>query len=58
MPTVRKVVHDARPDDYRWRSIIEGIVKSEPFLMRTAPHKSDTVPTIAESGVKTATAQQ
>ena len=36
MPTVRKVVHNARADDYRWLSIIEGIVKSEPFLMRTA----------------------
>ena len=23
MPTVRKVVHNARADDYRWRSIIE-----------------------------------
>ena len=39
MPAVRKVVHDARKDDYRWRSIIGGIVKSEPFLMRTAPVK-------------------
>jgi len=37
MPTVRKVVHNARKDEYRWLSIIEGIVKSEPFLMRTAP---------------------
>jgi len=37
MPTVRKVVHNARADDYRWLSIIEGIVKSEPFLLRTAP---------------------
>ena len=39
MPAVRKVVHDAGKDDYRWRSIIDGIVKSEPFLMRTAPIK-------------------
>jgi hypothetical protein len=37
MPTVRKIVHDARADDYRWQSIIGGIVKSGPFLMRTAP---------------------
>ena len=58
MPTVREVVHNARADDYRWRSIIGGIVKSEPFLMRTAPPKSATIPTIAESGVKTATARQ
>ena len=58
MPTVRKVVHDAQSDDYRWRSIIEGIVKSKPFLMRTAPPMSDKLPTIASSGGKTATAQQ
>jgi hypothetical protein len=36
MPAVRKIVHDARKDDYRWQSIIGGIVKSEPFLMRKA----------------------
>jgi len=37
MPTVRKVVHNARKDDYRWQSIIGGIVKSQPFQMRTVP---------------------
>jgi hypothetical protein len=37
MPAVRKIVHDARPTDYRWQSIIVGIVRSEPFLKRTAP---------------------
>ncbi len=37
MPSVRKIVHDAQADDYRWQSIIGGIVKSEPFLMRAAP---------------------
>ncbi len=47
MPAVRKVVHDARADDYRWRSIIEGIVKSRPFLMRTAQPAPTSV---AQSG--------
>ena len=37
MPTVRKSCVMHATDDYRWQSIIEGIVKSEPFLMRTAP---------------------
>jgi hypothetical protein len=37
MPTVRQIVHDSSADDYRWRSIITGIVNSKPFLMRTAP---------------------
>jgi hypothetical protein len=43
MPTVRQIVHDAAPDDYRWRSIITGIVKSKPFLMRTAPQAPTSV---------------
>jgi hypothetical protein len=33
-PAVRRIVHDAAPSDYRWSSIILGIVKSPPFLMR------------------------
>jgi len=37
MPTVRGIVQSARADDYRWRSIISGIVRSDPFLMRAAP---------------------
>jgi hypothetical protein len=33
-PTVRAVVRDAAPADYRWSSIVLGIVKSLPFQMR------------------------
>ena len=36
MPTVRAIVRQAGADDYRWGSIIGGIVESRPFLMRTA----------------------
>ncbi len=36
-PAVRKIVHDAAAKDYRWSSIILGIVQSPGFLMRTAP---------------------
>ncbi|HEX2802250.1 MAG TPA: DUF1592 domain-containing protein, partial [Phenylobacterium sp.] len=37
MPTVRGIVQSARADDYRWRTIIGGIVRSDAFLMRAAP---------------------
>jgi hypothetical protein len=33
-PTVRRIVRDAAGDDYRWSSLIMGIVKSPTFLMR------------------------
>jgi mono/diheme cytochrome c family protein len=33
-PTVRKIVRDAAAEDYRWSSLILGIVKSPTFLMR------------------------
>jgi mono/diheme cytochrome c family protein len=35
-PTVRAIDRSAAPDDYRWSSIIQAIVKSAPFQMRTA----------------------
>jgi hypothetical protein len=34
MPTVRRIVSDARPDNYRFSALILGIVKSAPFQMR------------------------
>jgi hypothetical protein len=34
MPAVRRILRDAAPGDYRWSSIILGIVKSMPFQMR------------------------
>jgi hypothetical protein len=33
LPTVRIVVRDAAADDYRWSSLVLGIVKSRPFTM-------------------------
>jgi hypothetical protein len=36
MPAVRKVVQDARNKDYRFSSIVLGIVKSTPFQMKEA----------------------
>jgi hypothetical protein len=34
LPAVRKIVREAAPDNYRWASIIAGIIKSTPFQMR------------------------
>ena len=36
-PAVRKIIREAAPDDYRWSSIILGIVRSAPFQMRRSP---------------------
>ena len=33
-PAVRKIVREAAANDYRWSSIVLGIVKSNPFQMR------------------------
>jgi len=34
LPAVRRIVREAAPMDYRWSSIILGVVKSTPFQMR------------------------
>ncbi len=36
MPAVRQITHQAAVNDYRWSSIILGIVNSSPFQMRRA----------------------
>ena len=36
MPAVRTIMREAAPDNYRWSSLILGIVKSRPFQMRQA----------------------
>jgi hypothetical protein len=36
MPTVRQIVRDAAEDDYRFSSIVMGIVRSPAFQMRQA----------------------
>jgi hypothetical protein len=36
-PAVRKIVRGAAPGDYRWSSLISGIVQSTPFQMRRSP---------------------
>ena len=34
MPTVRRIVREAKTTDYRWSAVILGIIKSAPFQMR------------------------
>jgi Protein of unknown function (DUF1588)/Protein of unknown function (DUF1592)/Protein of unknown function (DUF1585) len=37
MPAIRKIVRDAASHDYRFSSILAGVVTSEPFRFSTAP---------------------
>jgi hypothetical protein len=41
MPAVRKIMREAAPDDFRWSSLILGIVQSTPFQMRRSPIGED-----------------
>lgn len=34
MPTVRAIARQAAPSNYRWSSLVLGVVKSTPFQMR------------------------
>ena len=36
-PAVRKITRDAAPGNYRWSSLVLGIVRSTPFQMRRSP---------------------
>jgi hypothetical protein len=36
MPAIRRMVREAAVNDYRWSSLIMGVVKSVPFQMRRA----------------------
>jgi hypothetical protein len=36
-PTLRRIVRDLEHDDYRWSSLVLGVVASDQFLMRRAP---------------------
>jgi hypothetical protein len=42
MPAVRKIVRDAAADDYRFSSIVRGVVESEQFRLRRAPQPEVT----------------
>ena len=41
MPSIRAIVHEAAHNDYRFSSLVMGIVKSAPFQMRRSQEKGD-----------------
>ena len=43
-PAVRKIVRDAEKDDYRFSSLILGIIESLPFQMRSTERKNSSAP--------------
>jgi hypothetical protein len=43
MPTIRKIVRDAAPNNYRFSSLVMGIVTSPPFQMNKV--QESTAPT-------------
>jgi mono/diheme cytochrome c family protein len=49
MPVVRKIVKNAARDDYRFASIISGIVESSLFQMRTRLEPSEPTNTVAQA---------
>ena len=46
-PAIRKIVRDARADEYRFSSIVMGIVNSMPFRMRSAAARGIGAPQAA-----------
>jgi Protein of unknown function (DUF1592)/Protein of unknown function (DUF1588)/Protein of unknown function (DUF1585)/Protein of unknown function (DUF1587)/Protein of unknown function (DUF1595)/Planctomycete cytochrome C len=48
-PAVRQIVRNAAPENYRWSSLILGIVKSPTFLMRSSPNGA-TLAAASQSG--------
>ena len=52
MPVVRRVVKKAAQNDYRFISIIMGIVESAPFQMRTKLEPAETVNSVARARVE------
>ncbi len=44
MPAVRAILRDAARDNYRFTTLVLGVVHSTPFQMRTAPRDRDGAP--------------
>ena len=48
MPTVRAITRAAAKNDYRFSSVIAGIVESAPFQMRAAETAPDATQIVAD----------
>jgi hypothetical protein len=42
MPAVRKIVHDAAADDYKFSTIVRGVIASDQFRLRRVPAPADS----------------
>ena len=49
MPAVRRIVHDAGRENYRFSAILAGIANSEPFRYSTTPAADDDEPITARA---------
>jgi hypothetical protein len=59
MPVVRSIVREAARNDYRFSSVVMGIVESTPFVMRrVSPDESGTVTASAGSTTASASASE
>ena len=44
MPVLRSIVRDAGKNDYRFSSLLMGVIKSPPFQMRTKQDEGTATP--------------
>jgi hypothetical protein len=49
MPVVRSIVKKAAPNNYRLESIVQSIVESAPFQMRTRLESAEPTTRVAQS---------
>ena len=52
MPAVRRIVRDAKREDYRFSAILAGIAQSEPFRFSTAPAADEDETVTAQAAVQ------
>jgi hypothetical protein len=50
MPAVRKIVRDAAAEEYRFSSIVRGVVESQQFRERRVPGPPETQITAQNAG--------
>jgi hypothetical protein len=50
MPTIRRIVREAAATEYRFSSIVQGVVRSEQFRMRRAPQSAPGAERVASAG--------
>jgi hypothetical protein len=51
MPVVRSIVRDAARNDYRFTSLLAGVIHSTPFQMRVKTAAGETKPTVQSASI-------